>query len=314
MTLSLEKINYQGWSNCYRLANNLVQLVATTDVGPRIIRFGFAGGGNEFAEFPESLGQTGGETWRVYGGHRLWHAPEAVPRTYYPDNQAIALAEHDGFIRLIQPTETTTGIQKEMDIRLAPDAARVVVTHRLYNRNPWQVELAPWALSVMRPGGTAVIPLPPRGVHPQDLLPTSSIILWPYSHMSDPRWTWGRQYVLLRHDAGRPQPQKAGVRASDGWIAYANEGHLFVKTFAYVAGADYPDLGSSVEMFTNAEMIEIETLGPLTPLEPGTAVTHTETWHLFDDVPLPHSESDVNSAIIPKINSIRAERGRQPGS
>lgn len=310
MTLSLDQINYQGWPNCYRLANNLVDLIVTTDVGPRVMHFGFAGDDNEFAEFPESLGRTGGETWHVYGGHRLWHAPEAVPRTYYPDNQAVVLEKHDGFIRLIQLTEATTGIQKEMDIRLAPDAARVVVTHRLTNRNSWQVELAPWALSVMRPGGTAIIPLPPRGVHPQDLLPTGNIILWPYTDMSDPRWTWGHKYVLLRQDAGRPRPQKAGVRASDGWIAYANEGHLFVKTFAYVAGAAYPDLGSSVETFTNSEMLEIETLGPLTSLQPGAAVAHSETWYLFGDIPLPHGEADVDSAIIPKINSIKAGRGQ----
>ena len=311
MTLLLEKINYHGWPNCYRYANDRVELMVTTDVGPRILHFGFAGAHNEFAEFPESLGQTGGDTWAVYGGHRLWHAPEAVPRTYYPDNQAVALEEHDGFIRLIQPTETATGIQKEIDIRLAPDAAKVIVTHRLTNRNPWQVELAPWALSVMRPGGTAIIPLPPRGEHPQDLLPTSSIILWPYTDMSDPRWTWGHKYVLLRQDAGRPRPQKAGVGAGGGWIAYANEGHLFVKTFAYVAGAAYPDLGCSVETFTNAEMIEIETLGPLTRLEPATAVTHTETWYLFGDIPLPHSEADIDSTILPQITAVKAVPGRQ---
>ncbi|HEX6384520.1 MAG TPA: hypothetical protein VF177_07610 [Anaerolineae bacterium] len=311
MAISIGKINYEGWPNCYRLSNGLVELVVTTDVGPRVIRFGFAGGDNEFAEFPESLGKTGGETWQVYGGHRLWHAPEAVPRTYYPDNQPVSFEEHDGFTRLIQPTETTTGIQKEIDVRLAPDAASALVTHRLYNRNPWEVELAPWALSVMRPGGTAIIPLPPRGMHPQDLLPTSRIILWPYTDMSDPRWVWGNEYVMLRQDTSRPQPQKAGVMASDGWIAYANHGHLFVKTFAYVTGAAYPDLGCSVETFTNAEMLEVETLGPLTQLEPGTAVTHTETWHLFRDIPPPHDEAGVDSAVLPKINAIKAEGGKQ---
>ena len=29
-------------------------------------------------------GKTGGSEWHIYGGHRLWHAPEVMPRTYYP--------------------------------------------------------------------------------------------------------------------------------------------------------------------------------------------------------------------------------------
>jgi hypothetical protein len=43
---------------------------------------------------------------------------------------------------------------------------------------------------------------------------------------------------------------------------------------------EYPDFGCSVEIFTNAAMLEVETLGPLTTLEPGSAVEHIEQWSL----------------------------------
>jgi len=102
----MEKINYQGWPNCYRLFNECIELIATTDIGPRIIRFGFVGQQNEFAEFAHMIGRTGGNEWRGYGGHRLWHAPEAQPRSYIPDNEPITIEQHDDFIRLIQPMET----------------------------------------------------------------------------------------------------------------------------------------------------------------------------------------------------------------
>ena len=49
-------------------------MIATTDVGPRIIRFGFVGEENEFKEYEDTTGQVGGDEWRIYGGHRLWHA------------------------------------------------------------------------------------------------------------------------------------------------------------------------------------------------------------------------------------------------
>lgn len=302
--LQLEKINYRGWPNCYRLSNASVELIVTTDVGPRLIRFGFVGGDNEFAEMSAELGQTGGSEWRVYGGHRLWHGPEAMPRTFVPDNEPVALEAGLEFVRVVQPTEPTTGIQKEMDIRLWPDAAYVRITHRLCNSGLWAVELAPWALTVLAPGGTAVIPLPPRGVHPANLQPNSSLTLWPYTDLSDPRWIWGRKYVLLRQDPTQRQPQKIGASVPDGWAAYARAGHLFVKTFYHVAGAAYPDFGCSVEAFANAEMLELETLGPLTRLKPGVVVEHIENWFLFQDVPTPASDAEVDTHIWPKLKEI----------
>ncbi len=330
----MEKIEYRGWPNCYRLSNGIVDLVLTADVGPRIIRFGFVGEENEFREFADMVGQTGGEEWRIYGGHRLWHAPEATPRTYYPDNEPVTVELHDDagpppeipsgsvrrkpflrrtpFVRLLQPAEPTTGIEKEIDLWLSPGEAHITVTHRLRNRNLWPVELAPWALSVMAPGGIAILPLPPRGSHPEDLVPTSTLTLWAYTDMSDPRWTWGYKYVLLRQDPAAQTPQKAGALVSDGWAAYARQGHLFVKTFDYVSGAPYADLGCSAEIFTNADFLEVESLGPLVNLPPGTAVEHVEHWFLFRDVPAPDSESSVDRHVLPRVQTAREWAGARP--
>jgi hypothetical protein len=302
----VKKINYKGWPNCYRLSNGRVDLVVTTDVGPRVIRFGFVGEENEFKEHEDMLGQTGGDEWRAYGGHRLWHAPEAIPRTYFPDNFPVEIAQHDGFVRVVQPTETTTGIQKEIDLRLSPDDAHVQVTHRLRNTNLWAVELATWALSVMAQGGAAIVPLPPRGSHEENLLPTHTFTMWAYTDMSDPRWTWGEKYVLLRQDPQASKDQKMGAMVQDGWAAYVRNDHLLVKKSAYVAGARYPDWGCSVEIFTNADALEVETLSPLVKLQPGEAVEHVEHWFLFHDVPMPSDDADVERDVLPKVASADA--------
>jgi len=54
---------------------------------------------------------------------------------------------------------------------------------------------------------------------------------------------------------------------TDGWTAYWN-GNLFVKTFDYKNGAVYPDFGSSVEVYSAKENLELETLAPLKLLQP----------------------------------------------
>lgn len=306
--VDVQRAGYRGWPNCYRMSNGVIDLIVTTDVGPRIIRFGFVGQENEFKEYEDTVGKVGSEEWHIYGGHRLWHAPEAKPRTYCPDNSPIMLEQHGDSVRLIQPIEALTGIQKEIDIQLSPTEAHAEVTHRLRNTNLWSVELAPWALSVMAPGGTAIIPLPPRRPHRESLLPTSTIALWAYTDMTDPRWHWGRKFVLLTQDPNLESPQKAGVLATDGWAAYARAGHLFVKSFDYVEDARYPDLGCSVEAFTNADMLELETLGPLADLDPGAAVEHIEHWYLFPDVPMPQNDADVERDVLPVVKAALASQ------
>ncbi|MBU2563373.1 MAG: DUF4380 domain-containing protein, partial [Actinobacteria bacterium] len=84
-----EKYKFGGWKNCIRMTNGEVEIIITTDVGPRIVRFGFVGDQNLFREFKQQQGKTGGDKWLIYGGHRLWHAPEVKPRTYFPDNNPV---------------------------------------------------------------------------------------------------------------------------------------------------------------------------------------------------------------------------------
>ena len=298
MSVTIKKVAYRGWPNCCRISNGKIELIVTTDVGPRVIRFGFIGGQNLFKEYSSFLGKRGGRQWVTYGGHRLWHAPEDQTRTYSPDNSPVVVKQGAGQVRFIQDVEVGTGIQKEIEIKLAPNRAQVELVHRLRNTGVWPIELAPWALSVMAPGGTVIIPLPPRGPHPKNLLPGNLLTLWRYTDMSDPRWTWGRKYILLRQDAS-PQstPQKLGALVPDGWSGYALNDQLFVKKFACIAGANYADFGCNFETFTDREMLEVETLGAFTKIAPGQAVEHIETWSLFDGVPAPQSDRDVERHI-----------------
>lgn len=289
----IEKIDYEGFPNCYRIFNNLINLVVTTDVGPRIARFGFVGQRNEFVAVVMP--------WGV-AGHRLWHAPEARIRTYIPDKDPVAIEKHDNFIRLTQPTEIATGIQKEIDLPISPDENHVAVIHRLYNRGLWPVELAPWGSSVMASGGKAILPLPPRRPKSeQNLLPTTSLAIWEYSDLSDPRLIIGSRYIVLRQDNNSSGSLKIGVMGTEGWTAYYNQGHLFVVTFSYKKGALYPDLGSSIEANSGKAGLELETLAPLSLLQPGGSVEYIENWFLFREVPEPHTDNDIDKYILPLI-------------
>ena len=298
----IEKVAYGRWPNCYRLSDGQWELIVTSDVGPRVIRFGFVGGDNVFGEFEELMGLTGGDEWRLYGGHRLWHAPEAKPRSYIPDNGPVEVeAEGRDTLHIVQPVELVTGVKKEMILTLRE--GRVTVKHMLTNEGLWPVELAPWGLSVMAPGGMGIVPQP-TSHHPDNLLPNRTLALWPYTDMSDNRLGWGEKYITIKQDTSAG-PTKIGLSADDGWLAYWNNGVLFIKRFDYQPGAVYPDGGCSIEMYTNEQMLEVETLGPVARLEPGCCARHVERWYLFAKVALPDgSEQSIDQVIKPLATGV----------
>ena len=299
----IEKAAYGGWENCYRISNGNLEMVITADVGPRIIQFGFSGQGNEFFVDTTSLGKSGGNEWRVYGGHRLWIAPEDRTTTYSPDNEPLTVDVTGNTIKLIQAACPLTGIQKTLEIKMSTGSNQVAINHHLQNLSEQDIVLAPWAITVMAAGGTAILPLPQRGLHPRDLLPTSSLTLWPYTDMRDGRWFFGFDHIMLKQDSSAALPQKIGMLCPDGWAAFANRGHLFIKTFLFDPAVSYADLGCNVEIFTDNRMTEMESLGPLKSLKPGESVQHVEYWYLFQAPELLDNEGNIYSKILPIINS-----------
>ena len=295
----MQKVAYAGWPNCIQVSNGQIELTATTDVGPRIIRFGFVGGPNLFSEVPEHLGKTGGDEWKSYGGHRLWHEPEVMPRSYAPDNSPIEHAWDGRTLKLVQPVEASTGLQKEIEITLDEKANRVSVLHRIRNKNGWAIEAAPWALSVMRGPGTAIFPQEP----PVDqLLPVRPLVLWGYTDMRDARWTWGTKFIQLRSDPAADKPQKFGIMNTLGWAAYAREETVFIKRFNFDPKAVYPDFGCNTESYTRGDMIEVETVGPLRKIESGAFVEHVEHWFLFK-CKIGGTDDELETQLAPLIKN-----------
>ena len=280
----IEKVNYKGWPNSYRISNGEVELVVVSDVGPRIMRFAFVGGQNLFKEYPEQLGKSREPDYQLRGGHRLWAAPETLATSWALDNLPVRIEIEGGVLEATEPVEPTTGLQKQLVVRMAPSGSGVEVLHRLRNTTPWAIEVAPWAMSMMAPGGTAITGFPPRGKHPEVLPPTNPVVMWAYTDLSDSRWRFTRKYLALRQDPRISEPQKIGGFNPKTWLAYLLGADLFLKQTSADPARTYPDFGCSFETFTNADMLEIETLGPIGKVQPGAAAEHLERWSLHKDI------------------------------
>lgn len=268
---------YGGWDKCLFMENGYVQLVATIEVGPRIIRYALADGENMFCEKKDQMGTVGGDEWKIYGGHRVWHSPEASPRSYPADNFPVKYSVDGNTVTLTPAEEDFSRTQKEMVITLSEDSTRVTVEHRITNTGAWDVDLAVWALTVCANGGLEVIPEPDNY---QALLPNRRVALWPYSHMNDKRVYWGDKFITLSSDPSNEKPFKLGLDNPCGWAGIFNKGCLFIKRYPVEPEAIYPDFGVSFETYICDYMTECETLSPLMRLAPDDMAVHVEEWEL----------------------------------
>ena len=268
------------------LENDSLRLEYLQTAGPRVVRFSLQGRANLLAELPEAAFETPIGTYHFQGGHRLWCAPESLTGTYTPDNYGLKVKEFPGGVRLTGLPEPATGIVKMIEIRLSPERAAVTLQHELRNTGLASIDLAPWTLTMLRLGGTAILPQPAGNVDAHGLLHNRILALWPYTQINDPRLVLQDDFILI-HATASPLHAKIGYYNPFGWLAYWLEGVLFRKTFGVSANATYPDRGCNAEIYCDNNVIELETLGRLGRLEPGKSFFHTETWEFFDSLEQP---------------------------
>lgn len=274
----------------YQVGN--LHLGIPTDIGPRILYLAHQNRpeDNLFSILPNAGRQTDEGFWHLYGGHRLWAAPEAFPRTYSLDNRPIILSEDDKGITLESEPEPLAGIDKKLII-MPHSSGGIKIIHRIQNKGLWPIQLACWALSVMQPNGTAVLPITPQPVDVDSLLPDRTLTIWPYTNLKDSRLSFHNDRLVIQQNPKLKPPLKIGTRANPPAGYYYWNGLLFKKENRILTDANYPDGNSTFEVYTSSEMLELETLGPLTLLEPEQETQSIEIWNVYEtDKFIPETE------------------------
>lgn len=293
----IEKQEYLGWPNTYRLSNALVEVRVVTDVGPRIIDVRRVGGENLFHVRAGEAGGSGEAEWMFRGGWRLWVSPEESGTTYALDNARCEAAVEGGTLRVTGPLQPESGIRKVVEVSLVGGEPRVRVTGRIQNASERPLTFAAWSLPVLRPGGRAFAPL--------DVGPATSfdsvrrLILWSYARFSDPRYVFGDRLVQIDHarveapppgQVGRRDDEsKIGTDSTQGWAAYLLGDTLFIKRWRHEEG-QRTDGGATTEIYSSHEFLELEHLGPLGTIAPGEEIVLAEEWHILAGVKIPRDE------------------------
>lgn len=269
---------YKNYGNCVCMENGSVKLIATVDVGPRIIFFGFCGGPNVlFEDYERNFYEInpGYGIWYAYGGHRLWCAPEKIPETYLPDNSEVNV-RFDGNTLTLTPPKTAFNKQYSLICTMNDDDS-VVIKNTIVNCSDKPMEFAPWSVTGLAPGGTEFIPLCSNN---NGFLPNRTMSLWSYSDIYDSRFKLSNKYALLKQDKNAESAFKVGFNVTEGYISYILDGHVLKVSIEGHRKVEYPDFCCNFETYTNNLFLECEILGELKNYLPGETASITEKWEL----------------------------------
>ncbi len=294
---------YKNFGKCLKISNDLVKVIVTVDIGPRIINYSFLDGENVMFEDTERVVKKGGEqfdvfgggTWYLYGGHRLWTSPEGEPKSKYPDNNPVPYEILENGAVFYPEEQKWNQYKFEIEVSLDENSSKVTVVHKVTNCGAWEITLAPWAITVLSAGGLEIVPQPTVDTH---LLPNRIMAFWPYTKLTDERIIWGDKYIGLKNVPEIQKNIKFGINSEHGFAMYFNHGDLFIKRFNTKKDGNYPDGGMSFETYAGRMFLEMESLGELTNLKPQKTVSHTEYWELFKEAaPTSFNEEEIDELV-----------------
>lgn len=275
--------DYHGHAT-QRLASEHLWVDVLSTAGPRIVRLGLAGSPvNLLAETPNLGWETPHGRYELYGGHRLWFAPEDPDLVAVPDGHGLAVTAEPGGIRLTGQAEAPTGLIRSMRLRLSSLRAELEIRHELRNIADRSIELAPWSITQLPLGGTVLLP-EPSATPGHHVRPNRMLVLWPYTSWEDRRFKPRDGLLTLEAEPG--PDLKVGYFNEAGWVGYVRNNTVLIRRFESVAERRHPDLGCNVETYLGGRFLELELLGPLGEVAPGATAVLVERWEVKEVTPI----------------------------
>ena len=270
-----EILNTQQWGKVLFLEEYNTRVGIALDFGIRIVHLSVVGMENLYYVQPNDLSDNfvTPDGWRLYGGHRLWSAPES-DLSYCPDNDPVSYTLLSDGVTVSQKKEPWLGIEKTLTLQFLD--GKVCLTQSIKNAGDAPITCASWGVNTLGPG-KAEIQFP--GTAPGDYTPRRRINLWADTNLHDPRLTFTKDRLVAEF-APLPDYCKLGIYTPKGQAVYEAKGQRFTLTFHSPDVGICPDGGCNFELYMGAKFMELETVGTTTLLQPGEAVSHQEFWEL----------------------------------
>jgi Domain of unknown function (DUF4380) len=287
--VSVQTTTYHGWNDCLILRNSKVEAVIVPAVG-RVMQFRFAGRDDgifwENRALDGRMPDSKSKEWGNFGGDKTWPSPQAdwpkvTDRAWPPpaafDSMPVKAevlssgSEHPS-VRLESPTDPFYGIRTTRVITLLANepVMKIRTTYFKVDGEPRKVGI--WTITQLKDPASVFAPVPhdsryKDGYNKQsDALPLGLIV--------------SGNMLSLRRD---PKKSTKIGNDADALVWIGKNDALKIES-PRIASSEYPDQGSSAEVYTNPDplpYVELELLGPLHTMKVGDQIEQTMTYTLF---------------------------------
>ena len=270
-----EILDTAQWGKVLFLEEYNTRIGIALDFGIRIVHLSVVGMENLYYVQPNDLSDNFAtpDGWRLYGGHRLWSAPES-DLSYCPDNDPVSYELLPNGAKVTQNEEPWLHIEKSLSVEFVD--GKICLTHTIINKSDAEMTCTSWGVNTLGPGKAEI---PFEGTAPGDYTPRRRVNLWANTNLHDPRLTFEKDRLTAEF-----QPLtdycKLGLYTPAGKAVYEAKGQRFTITFATPPVEICPDGGCNFELYMGAKFMELETVGTVTTLTKNQAVRHQEFWEL----------------------------------
>lgn len=290
--VSVTRISYHGWPDCYLIANGSVEAVIVPAIG-RVMQLRLKGEADgafwENRALDGQLHDAASSEWLNFGGDKCWPAPQSAwpqhqgrewpPPVAFDARPVEANAVERGVV-LTSPVDPGYGIQVVRRVELDPaqPIMRIATEFRKLSGTPVTVGI--WTITQMSEPERVCIQLSETSKF------ASGFIRMLEAEPADLKVD-GRSLSLRRN--AQQQVKLGSDGSSMAWLGQ----NCVVRIDTDIRPGEYPDGGCVTEVYTNPDplqYVELETLGPLTIMNPGDRIEQTTAYTMR-----PRSTTDLQA-------------------
>lgn len=241
----------------HRLTRGAYAIEVDAGDGGRIVEFSLDGK-NVLATRDDSPAAFGSSFWPSPQSDWDWPPPPEFDRM--PWNAT----PKETFIALASATNPALGLSASESVSMHPRIPGIQMTFSIENRGSSKRSVAPWQNTRMRPGGLTFYP------SAGDTLPGSTLEL---PLIDGVAW-------LLHDPATMTENRKSFADGSEGFLAHAADGMLFVKVWKDVPRQLQAPGEGEIELYVDktGRFVEIEQQGRYQELAPGDSLHWKVEW------------------------------------
>jgi hypothetical protein len=281
--IAVTQAPYHGWPDALTIRNSVVEVTVVPSIA-RVMQFQHIGEAGVFWENRTMDGKApdpSRQQWGNFGGDKSWPSPQddwnrIMGREWPPPTAFDSMphtAQIDGAaVIMTSPVDPAYGIRTLRRIELSPGqpVMTIVTTYEKVRGDPVKVGIG--VITQLRDPQRAFIVRAPHSRFARGYVQLQ------FGPPHDLKVVDGLISLVRGHDT------ESQIGSDGSSLLWMNDKYVLRIESPRIAGAEYADQGSSVEIFTSKDplaYVELETFGPLQSLRPGERLQRTNRYTLL---------------------------------